>query len=59
MKRALIVTAALSVLPLAMAAAQSDQPLPPGYAGVRFGPDLLLVNLGTDEVEDVIYGVFL
>lgn len=32
---------------------------PPGYAWVRFGPDLLLVNLSTDEVEDVVYGVFL
>jgi hypothetical protein len=31
---------------------------PPGYAWVRFGPDLLLVNLSTDEVEDVVYGVF-
>lgn len=31
---------------------------PPGYAWVRFGPDLLLVNLATDEVEDVVYGVF-
>jgi hypothetical protein len=32
---------------------------PPGYAWVRFGPDLLEVNLGTGEVEDVVYGVFL
>ncbi len=31
---------------------------PPGYSWVRYGPDLLLVNLTTDEVEDVIYGVF-
>jgi len=31
----------------------------PGYAWVRFGPDLLLVNLTTHEVEDVVYGVFL
>jgi len=31
----------------------------PGYAWVRFGPDLLLVNLSTNEVEDVVYGVFL
>jgi Ni/Co efflux regulator RcnB len=30
----------------------------PGYSWVRFGPDLLLVNLGTGEVEDVVYGVF-
>jgi len=32
---------------------------PPGYSWIRFGPDLLLVNLSTDEVEDVIYGVFM
>jgi hypothetical protein len=31
----------------------------PGYAWVRFGPDLLLVNQSTGEVEDVVYGVFL
>lgn len=30
----------------------------PGYAWVRFGPDLVLVNLTTGEIEDVIYGVF-
>jgi len=30
----------------------------PGYAWVRFGPDLVLVNLRTREVEDVVYGVF-
>ncbi|HEY1935498.1 MAG TPA: RcnB family protein [Acetobacteraceae bacterium] len=31
---------------------------PPGYAWVRYGPDILEINLGTGEVEDVIYGVF-
>jgi Ni/Co efflux regulator RcnB len=31
---------------------------PPGYSWVRFGPDLLEVNLTTGEVEDVVYGVF-
>ena len=30
----------------------------PGYAWVRFGPDLLLVNQVTGDVEDVVYGVF-
>jgi Ni/Co efflux regulator RcnB len=30
----------------------------PGYQWVRFGPDLLLVNLRTGQVEDVIYGAF-
>jgi len=32
---------------------------PPGYTWVRFGPDLLLVNIDSGEVEDVAYGVFL
>ncbi len=32
---------------------------PTGYAWVRFGPDLVLVNLTTDEIEDVVYGVFM
>lgn len=31
----------------------------PGYSWVRYGSDLLLVNLRTGEIEDVIYGVFL
>jgi Ni/Co efflux regulator RcnB len=31
---------------------------PPGYRWVRYGPDLLLVNVRTGEVEDVVYGVF-
>lgn len=31
---------------------------PPGYRWVRFGPDLLLVNLRTRRVVDVIYGAF-
>ena len=31
----------------------------PGYQWVRFGPDLLLVNTVTGQVEDVVYGVFL
>lgn len=33
-------------------------PPPPGYAWVRFGPDLLLVNIYTGRVRDVVYGVF-
>ncbi|HEY2387793.1 MAG TPA: RcnB family protein [Candidatus Binatia bacterium] len=33
-------------------------PPAPGYAWVRFGPDLLLVNLQTGIVDNVIYGVF-
>jgi Ni/Co efflux regulator RcnB len=33
-------------------------PPAPGYAWVRFGPDLVLVNLSTHEVENVVYGVF-
>jgi Ni/Co efflux regulator RcnB len=39
-------------------AALGLQQPPAGYSWVRFGPDLLLVNLTTYEVEDVIYGVF-
>ncbi len=31
---------------------------PPGYRWVRYGPDLLLVNLRTGAVEEVAYGVF-
>jgi len=31
---------------------------PPGYRWVRYGPDLLLVNLRTGVVEQVAYGVF-
>jgi hypothetical protein len=31
----------------------------PGYEWVRFGPDLLLVNIATGGIEDVVYGVFL
>jgi len=31
---------------------------PPGYRWVRYGPDLLLVNMHTGAVEQVAYGVF-
>ena len=31
---------------------------PPGYRWVRYGPDLLLVNIDTGDVEDVVYGAF-
>ncbi len=33
-------------------------PPPPGYRWVRYGPDLLLVQIGTRRVADVIYGAF-
>jgi Ni/Co efflux regulator RcnB len=33
-------------------------PPPPGYQWVRYGPDLLLVNVITGQVADVAYGVF-
>ena len=33
-------------------------PAPYGCRWVRYGPDALLVNVYTGEVEDVIYGVF-
>jgi hypothetical protein len=32
---------------------------PPGYAWVRYGPDLILVNIDNGDVEDVVYGAFL
>jgi hypothetical protein len=31
---------------------------PPGYRWVRYGPDLLLVQIGTRRIADVIYGAF-
>ncbi len=31
---------------------------PPGYRWVRYGPDLLLVDINTNEVEQVVYGAF-
>jgi hypothetical protein len=31
---------------------------PPGYAWVRYGPDLILVNIDNGQVEDVVYGAF-
>jgi Nickel/cobalt transporter regulator len=31
---------------------------PPGYQWVRYGPDLLLVDLSTGQVVDGVYGVF-
>ncbi len=33
-------------------------PPQPGFQWVRYGPDLLLVNVGTGQVVDVAYGVF-
>jgi hypothetical protein len=33
-------------------------PPDPGFQWVRYGPDLLLVNVSTGEVVDVIYGAF-
>jgi Ni/Co efflux regulator RcnB len=39
------------------AAAGFEDP-PPGYEWVRYGPDLLLVDIDTGEVVDVEYGVF-
>jgi Ni/Co efflux regulator RcnB len=31
---------------------------PPGYQWVRYGPDLLLVDLSTGQVVDAVYGAF-
>lgn len=33
-------------------------PPPHGYRWVRYGPDLLLVNLRSGRIVDVVYGVF-
>jgi hypothetical protein len=34
------------------------EPPPPGFQWVRYGPDLLLVNVATGQITDVIYGAF-
>jgi Ni/Co efflux regulator RcnB len=39
-------------------AALGMDPPPPGYQWVRYGPDLLLVNVITGQVADVAYDVF-
>ena len=33
-------------------------PPPPGYQWVRYGPDLLLVNVVTGRIADVVDGAF-
>jgi hypothetical protein len=38
-------------------AALGLEPPQPGYQWVRYGPDLLLVNVSTGQVVDVAYGV--
>jgi hypothetical protein len=39
-------------------AALGLDPPPPGFQWVRYGPDLLLVDVNTGEVAEVVYGVF-
>jgi len=39
-------------------AALGLEPPPPGFQWVRYGPDLLLVDVVTGQVADVAYGVF-
>ncbi len=39
-------------------AALGLDPPPPGYQWVRYGPDLLLVNVVTGQVAEVTYDVF-
>lgn len=34
------------------------EPPPPGYRWVRYGPDLLLVNVRTHRIADVVYNAF-
>jgi hypothetical protein len=33
-------------------------PPQPGFQWVRYGPDLLLVNVGSGQVVDTVYGAF-
>jgi hypothetical protein len=33
-------------------------PPPPGFQWVRYGPDLLLVDVSTGQISDVVYGAF-
>jgi Ni/Co efflux regulator RcnB len=33
-------------------------PPPPGFQWVRYGPDLLLVDVNTGQIADVVYGAF-
>lgn len=39
-------------------AALGLEPPPPGYAWVRYGPDLVLVNVTTRIIRDIVHGVF-
>lgn len=39
-------------------AALGLDPPPPGFQWVRYGPDMLLVDVNTGDVAEVIYGVF-
>jgi hypothetical protein len=39
-------------------AAQGLSPPQPGFQWVRYGPDLLLVNVTTGQVVDAVYGAF-
>jgi Ni/Co efflux regulator RcnB len=39
-------------------AALGLDPPPFGYQWVRYGPDILLVNIRTGQIMDVEYGVF-
>ena len=34
------------------------EPPPGGFQWVRYGPDLLLINTGTGDVANVVYGAF-
>jgi hypothetical protein len=39
-------------------AAMGLSPPDPGFQWVRYGPDMVLVNVATGEVVDVVYGAF-
>ena len=59
-----VIGAALPALFLAPAYYYNDwaavglQPPQPGFQWVRYGPDLLLVNVTTGQVVDTVYGAF-
>ena len=39
-------------------AALGVSPPPPGFQWVRYGPDLVLVDVNTGQISDVVYGAF-
>ena len=46
------------VRPLASDAVYDLDPPPPAFEWVRYGPDILLIDLGSGQIAQVIYGAF-